>query len=142
MIYDHYSDVEVFEQWRWKNFTAKELSCKCCGEYYHDEYSLDLIQAAREIIGKPLVINSAHRCKSHNKASGGSKQSQHLRLAFDINLDKHDKEKLLSGLYEAGFTTFGLYRTFLHTDKRPWRLWIKGNKQEWTQLYDSIVKVG
>lgn len=144
MLYKNHKDFKGV--WRWKNFTPKELSCGkgeceyCGGEYWHDEYTLDLVQAAREIIGKPLHINSPHRCITRNLDVGGAKNSEHLRLALDISLRNHDKQELLSALYEAGFTTFGLYSSFIHTDKRPWRLWISGNKREWQAIYDDVVK--
>lgn len=141
MLYDHYSDTEVFEEWRWKNFTAKELSCKCCGEYYHDENALDMLQKAREIWGKPFKINSGHRCVKHNHTVGGAKHSQHLKIAFDIAiLNRKHKRGMLTALYQAGFTTFGLYNSFIHTDTRSWRLWIMGNQRRWQAIYDDVVK--
>ena len=146
-IYDVIPESEWKE--RWPNFTPKELSCGkgecpyCGGEYWHDEYSLDLLQNARTIRGEPLHITSAHRCPEWNEKVGGAKQSEHLRIAFDISLRNHAKEELLSALFEAGFTTFGMYNTFVHTDKRPWRKWIVSTgvfKQMWRAIYDKIVK--
>lgn len=141
MIYSHYSDVDLFEDWRWKNFSAEELACKCCGEYYHDPESLDMIQQARDNFGMPFFINSGHRCISHNKAVGGSINSQHLKIAFDISIASESKsEAMLESLYQAGFTTFGLYNSFIHTDTRPWRLWIMGNNTKWQDIYDRVIK--
>ncbi len=141
MLYHHHSDVQVFEQWRWKNFTPEELSCPCCGEYYHDENALDMLQDARDKWGKPFKINSAHRCKSYNAKIGGAKKSEHLRIAFDIAiLNQKHKKGILKSLHDAGFTTFGLYNTFIHTDTRPWRLWIMGSQRIWETIYDQVVK--
>lgn len=141
MLYDHYSDVDVFEKWRWPNFTAEELSCKCCGEYYHDEYSLDMLQAARTAWGKPFKVNSGHRCEKHNHTVGGSLKSAHLKIAFDLAiLNRKHKRGMLEALHNAGFTTFGLYSTFIHTDRRPWRLWIMGDKRIWQNIYDEVIK--
>ena len=138
MIYKHYSDFNG--DWCWNNFTPKELSCKCCGEYYHDQYSLDLIQSARTISGKSYIINSAHRCAKHNAEIHGAKNSEHLRIAFDISLAGHTKVSLLSALHEAGFTTFGMYSSFIHTDIRPWRKWYGCPERLWEDIYDRVIK--
>ena len=145
MKYTHYSDVHVFEcskaEWkkRWPNFSPKELSCKCCGEYWHDEITLDMIQNARNEYGS-MIINSAHRCEKHNHLIGGAKASEHLKIALDIKCERKKRRKLLTALFNAGFTTFGLYNTFIHTDKRPWRLWIMSDKRIWESIYDEVVK--
>ena len=134
MLYAHWSDVPVNE-WVWPNFTAKELSCSCCGEYWHDPHSLNLLQNAREIAGRPFRINSAHRCRAHNRKVGGALVSQHLRVAFDISIRGHDPRALYDACVQAGFTTFGHYGTFLHTDRRPGRRWFtKAGRQTWKFL--------
>lgn len=139
MIYKHYSDFDG--EWRWKNFSPKELSCKCCGEYYHDEESLDRLQKAREYSPHIFKINSAHRCVAHNKSVGGSMHSQHLKIAFDISIAPfRNKGDLLQYLFMAGFTTFGLYGSFIHTDKREWRIWYGCDKALWGDLYDRMVR--
>ena len=145
MIFEHHTDFDSFTNWEWVNFSARELSCKHCGEYWHDPDSLDKLQTARNIVGKPFKINSAHRCEFHNKVVHGAKNSEHLRIAFDISLDGHDKEELLTALFEAGFTTFGMYNSFIHTDHRPWRRWYGCDgviKKEWQDIYKRVVKNG
>ena len=137
-MYGHYNDFDG--EWRWKNFTAKELSCKCCGEYFHDPESLDKLQAARLIRGRAFKINSAHRCARHNAAVGGMPRSMHLNIAFDVSLKGHGREELLQALFDGGFTTFGLYATFVHTDKREYRLWHGCAERIWGDIYDSVVK--
>lgn len=117
-------------EWRWPNFSAVELSCRHCGEYYHDEAALDALQRARNLVGKPLIINSAHRCVEHNRTVDGVKDSQHLRIAFDIQLAGHDRHRLMKACQKAGFGSFGFYRTFLHVDLRPGRSWYGAGAQE------------
>lgn len=143
MMYKHWSDFDAFTEWEWPNFTPEELSCKCCGEYYHDPESLDRLQKARQLANRPFIITSAHRCTAHNLASGGAKASQHLQIAFDISLTGHPRRHLLQCLFEAGFTTFGMYNSFIHTDKRPWRRWYGAGgviKKEWQRIYAKVVK--
>ena len=145
MLYKDYRNY--VGHWKWDNFSPKELACgkgeceHCDGEYWHDPYALDMLQKARDIAGKAFTINSARRCEGRNRAVGGSLKSMHKeQIAFDISLRNHSKDDLLFALYEAGFTTFGLYNNFIHVDTRPWRLWISGNKREWQAIYDEIVK--
>lgn len=116
--------TEVTE-WRWPNFTPKEIACKSTGEIVVDEDALDKLQALRDNMGVPLVINSAYRSPSHNKAVGGGKNSMHLTgKAFDIRLtDKFDKMDLLTAARDVGFTGFGFYSTFLHVDTGRSRWW-------------------
>ena len=144
-VNDFRESLAMQEYWKWPNFTPEELACKCggrhCGgEYWHDPDVLDMLQAARTAVGKPFKINSAHRCDGHNKDVHGAKNSAHRQIAFDISTHNHDREQLLQALYDAGFTTFGFYMTFVHTDPRPWRLWYVNTKQIWEPIYDKVIK--
>jgi zinc D-Ala-D-Ala carboxypeptidase len=121
--------VATFDKtgWRWPHFTPEELACDCkrhCqGEYYHDETFLDALEALREIVG-PLRINSAHRCKGHNKAVGGATCSLHMRkIAADIALAGHDRKALAVAARKVGFRGIGYGRTFLHVDLGMRRAW-------------------
>lgn len=107
--------------WKWENFTLKELSCKHCGESYIDEYSLDALQDLRDEWGKPIVLTSAHRCIEHNKAVGGAPRSYHLRLAFDCVCPKEEQEAFAKLAKEVGFHGIIQYRNrgFVHLDCRP-----------------------
>jgi hypothetical protein len=132
MITPHFSDVAQ-QEWDWANFSPKELSCVCCGEYFSDGDAINRLQYARNIVGEPFKLNSAHRCGIHNARVGGAPRSQHKKLAFDVAVGRHDRRELLRSLQKAGFTTFGYYRSFIHTDTRPNRIWYsKGAKALWT----------
>jgi len=120
MIIEDYSNVE---SWSWRNFSPKELACPCCRELYVDEDAIDRLQYARDDIDKPIVINSAHRCGIHNARVGGAPLSRHKSIAFDLRLKGHNKADLFQSLQNAGFTSFGLYQSFIHADTRPGRLW-------------------
>jgi hypothetical protein len=133
MIYANHEEAP-WNSDRWQNFTAKELACPCCGEYYHDELSLDQLQSARNKSGVSYHINSGHRCTRHNKEVGGASKSQHLKIAFDISLGGHDFRELEAALRESGFTTFGYYGSFIHTDTRPGRIWYSNlGKEKWSE---------
>jgi len=136
ILYSHFSDVRDIP-WRWKNFTAQELSSNGGGEYYHHEATLDAAQACRDALGLPMVINSGHRSWLHNIAVGGAPRSAHLYIAADIPTGSHDRYELYTTLKRAGFTSFGFYETFIHTDMRPERMWYgsEGAKRIW----DAII---
>lgn len=92
----------------------------CEGEYWHDPAFLDALEDLRAKAGhRPLVITSAHRCPQWNAAVGGAPLSQHKTLAVDIALAGQDRFRLLSAARAAGFTGFGLARSFIHLDTRP-----------------------
>lgn len=118
----------------WPNFTPAELSCPCCGEYYHDPFVLTMLQQARRFSGFAYNLNSAHRCEIHNAIVGGVPLSSHLNLAIDITTNGRDRFRIRKDLGRAGFSTFGLYQTFIHTDPRPNRLWYGGERSRklWT----------
>ncbi len=132
-LYDHWTAVP-WPADRWPNFSPKELACRHCGEAYIDRVSIDMLQRAREAYGAPLRINCGHRCAIHNAQVGGAPKSQHKLIAFDVSIRSADRWAILKALERAGFTTFGFYQTFIHTDIRPGRRWYSGEKarQLWT----------
>lgn len=116
-----YKDVAPLftEAWkeRWPNFHPREFACKCCGEYFHDAKFLDKLQALRFIVDKPFSINSGHRCFKNNRAQGGARRSQHLRIAADLSLRDHDRFVVAKFANTYGFS-IGYGATFLHLDYR------------------------
>ncbi len=123
-----------------KNFSKHEFECQClCGK---DDVSLDLVemlQTARQWLGKSMVINSGVRCIKHNKAVGGKPDSSHLSgMATDIQMfhiprriqypdsnhiwvAKNDFTALwlYGALIVAGFQRFGFGKGFIHVDIDP-----------------------
>ncbi|MFN7163854.1 MAG: D-Ala-D-Ala carboxypeptidase family metallohydrolase [Hyphomonas sp.] len=123
MLIASYKDVPM-AGWRWPHFTPLELACKCpargCrGEYWHDPVFLDGLEALRAAAGRPLRINSGHRCSVRNHLAGGAPRSRHRRIAVDIALRNHDRHALMEAAAGCGFTGIGRGRTFLHLDRRP-----------------------
>lgn len=114
------------------NFTYEELTCPCCNRLkitnqLHQH--MELLQKMRDMLGFPIIINSAYRCKAHNENVGGSVNSQHMEFATDIRPSWQDgfKQKLKT-MYkvaeELDFDGIGKYDTFLHIDMR-------GTKARW-----------
>lgn len=128
----HHREIK---NWPYKRFPSHELACLCCGQLRIDDAvirSIDVLNHARQDAARPFYINSAYRCPIHNAHIGGAPLSQHKIIAFDISLRNHDRFQLLGYLRQAGMGSFGLYRTFIHTDIRPGRTWYgKGAKELW-----------
>lgn len=132
------AETALAATWRWANFSIAELSCRCggrfcAGAYWHDEAFLDGLQSMRDDIGKPLRLNSAHRCPQWNGAVGGAPLSQHKTMAADISLSGHDRFALFSAAKRHGFRGFGLANSFLHVDRRvyPATWYYGGSKRRW-----------
>lgn len=118
------------EQWRWPNFTPKELACKGTGKVLIDARSMDMLQRLRTDLGRPIVLNSAYRSPAHNKKVGGAKGSYHLQArAFDCKMTDFDPQEFEAAARSVGFTGFGYYPpkgngyNFIHIDTGPARSW-------------------
>ena len=99
-----------------KNFSKYEFACKCdCG---YDDISLDLVdrlQSIRDIIGKPLHINSGLRCNNHNAKVGGAWESEHTTgEAVDIQCEGSPLRYELLYLLIKKFNRIGIADNFIH----------------------------
>lgn len=109
-----------------KNFTLAEFESPDTHEVMVHPELITNLQTLRNLVGQPLVINSAYRTQAHNKAVGGVENSQHrLGTAVDIHLpDDLTADEMEMLAEKAGFTGIGKYNTFIHVDVRP-------NKARW-----------
>jgi zinc D-Ala-D-Ala carboxypeptidase len=120
----HYTMLSP-DDWRWKNFTPKEIACKGTGLILIDEDAMDKLQAFRNTVEIPFRPNSAYRSESHNKRVGGAPRSMHRQgRAFDIPItSRMTRELIHEKAKEVGFTGFGDYNTFVHIDTGRARYW-------------------
>jgi len=126
--YAHYSKIPA-DKWTWKSFSPEEIACRGTGEIVVNTDALDKLQALRNKLGKPLIINSAYRSATHNKAIGGAKDSQHMKgIAFDVSMANHKPREFIRAAKEVGFTGIGQYprQNFVHIDTGPSRAWNDG----------------
>ena len=116
-----------------KNFTDKELSCRCgCGEYIDDEVFLYNLQRLREMYGSPMYLSSAKRCPEYNvRVSSTGPEGPHTKAAVDVVVYGREAYRLLWMAMASGFTGIGVSQKgpwadrFLHLDRliddnRPW----------------------
>lgn len=106
-----------------KNFTSQEFVCHCgCGGCDIDPKLIDNLQKLRDLIDKPITIVSGFRCKTHNSACGGARNSQHmLGTAADIQVIDLQPEAVakaaekIAAFHGGGI---GVYKTWVHVDIR------------------------
>ena len=108
------------------NFTEAEFRCRCCGQLPRGGMSPALIvalQAIRDRYGVPVTVNSGYRCVVHNRAVGGSPNSQHLvGNAADFVVRGIPASRVFADLDPAHQGGLGRYNTFTHIDVRPNRV--------------------
>jgi hypothetical protein len=123
---------ELWKHWRVsEHFSLIEFVCHCprCQavgpsliEGKIDPILVQSLERLREILGKPITINSGYRCRDHNAEVGGAKQSQHVfGRAADIHVKGVDQKTLAEIAervedFEAG--GIGTYPRWVHVDVR------------------------
>lgn len=104
------------------HFNRKEFACSCGCEFKAvDKQLLDILEDVRKFFNQPITINSACRCETHNKAIGGSKNSQHTKgMACDIVVKNTPSSEVYSYLNNSYRSQLGLgqYDRFTHIDVR------------------------
>lgn len=108
-----------------KYFKRSEFSCRCgCGQDTVDAELLVILEDVREHFGKPVIINSANRCPTHNKKVGGAAKSVHLTgKAADIVVKGVEPSKVHAYLTNKYPDSYGIgkYNTFTHVDSRGYK---------------------
>ena len=120
-------------------FKYSEFNCKCgkCErpEGVPSKELVDILTKIRKHYNQPVIINSGYRCEAHNKAVGGSANSQHFKgSAVDIIVKNTPTESVWEYVLEKwGDSPLGLaikrnkdniYAGFVHIDTR-------GKKARW-----------
>lgn len=79
------------------------------------------LQVIRDLVGRPVLINSGYRTPEHNRAVGGASASQHLQgKAADIiipGMPASQVQQMLKN-WSGGL---GCYQHYTHVDIRPTR---------------------
>ncbi|PVO50882.1 D-Ala-D-Ala carboxypeptidase family metallohydrolase [Salmonella enterica] len=106
-----------------KWFKRKEFECKCgkCGQDTVDAELLAILEDVREHFDRPVIINSANRCPTHNKRVGGASRSVHLTgKAADIVVKGVAPDIVHAYLTKKYPDSYGIgkYNTFTHVDSR------------------------
>jgi uncharacterized protein YcbK (DUF882 family) len=104
------------------SFAVREFACKDgSDEILIDVQLLGILQHLRQHFAQPITIMSAYRTAEHNKAVGGSPNSQHLLgRAVDIQIRNVPPAKAYEYLHTVlgWHGGLGRYPTFTHIDVR------------------------
>lgn len=106
------------------NFSFSEVACKCGGRYsdcqriWLRRSVFATLEKSRRHIGKPISVTSGCRCRNHNNAVGGAKESQHL-YGLAIDWRGPDKDVTRGWKIWHGIGYGGRSDLSLHTDLRP-----------------------
>lgn len=115
-----------------KNFRLFEFASSDTNLIIVTDELLDILQAIRDKIGKPIRVTSGFRSEAMNKKVGGTANSRHkLGLASDITFNGISKvlDETADFAIELGARGIGRYytRKFIHIDVRDEKLmqWIE-----------------
>jgi hypothetical protein len=122
--YNMNPDTQLTDNFTYREFfsgSASGIKIEPPEEYFETiQYIAIQLQKIRDMLGKPIYINSAYRTKEWNKYVGGATSSKHLEAkAVDIKVSGISPSDL--ALYFAKFTEFngfGIARNFVHLDLR------------------------
>lgn len=79
------------------------------------------VQAIRDLLGKPIQVNSGYRTVEHNDKIGGSKNSYHL-YGMAADLSGHDPKEIEKIARDLGMVARP-YKNFCHVDIGHDRSW-------------------
>ncbi len=103
------------------NFTKEEFDCKHTGLNEMKPEFMDMLQKVRTAYGKPMIITSGYRDKTHPIEANKSRPGAHSTgQAADISVDRTNAYEVLKLALEIGFTGIGIQQKdsgrFLHLD--------------------------
>ncbi len=108
-----------------KHFKRSEFACSCgCGTSTVDAELITVLEDVREHFGRPVKINSGHRCVENNKRVGGKVKSVHLTgKAADIVVKGINPSLVYEYLDSKYSDQYGIgqYDSFTHVDVRDYR---------------------
>ena len=107
------------------HFSLVEFACRCgCGyglESSHVNQDLiDLLEAIRKMVARPVYVTSGCRCLLHNQTVDGDTHSAHLRgNAADVRIypwSGHARFMLVSAAVLCHASGIGVAGSFIHVD--------------------------
>ena len=118
------------------HFNVQEFRCKCGGTHdilINSELVDKLEQLHQKLHCSKIIINSGHRCASHDIAVGGSGSGQHVSgnaadiVCFDMDGNRIDSRKVSCAAQDIGFkgiANIDSSYTATHVDVRSAGTWL------------------
>lgn len=109
---------------KYPNFEEKEFRCRHTGQCHMSDTLLEALQAVRTEYGKPMVVTSGYRDKSHPEEAKKLKPGQHsLGLAVDLACEGSQAHEIVRLAMKHGFRGVGISQKaggprFVHLDMR------------------------
>ena len=100
------------------NFNRSEYACRCgCGKDNIKDELAAKVQLVRNILNRPIKINSGIRCKNHNDEINATPSSSHIGgWAADLGYTgSAERYELLNASFQV-FDRVGIAKTFIHVD--------------------------
>lgn len=112
------NDIKISE-----NFWLYEFESPDTNEVIVDKELLNKLQEFRDIVGIPVVLNSAYRTPEYNQSEGGAENSYHTKgKAVDIPLlEGYTVEEMVDIAERVGFDGIGKYSWGIHVDVRGYK---------------------
>jgi len=105
-----------------KHFTQSELECPCGNcSFRFSPVTLQRLDALRDKMDEPIIINSGYRCYAYNELKGYT-QTHSSGQAVDIRASGKYAVRLVKYALELGFTGIGINQKgdhngrFIHLD--------------------------
>lgn len=105
-----------------ENFYLLEFQSPDTQEVKVEPELIRKVQELRDLVGQPLILNSAYRTKERNEETGGADNSYHLKgMAVDVRIpDGYTVDEIANLGKQVGFRGIGRYysKNFCHFDIR------------------------
>lgn len=110
--------------WPYPNFTRAEFACKHTGKCLMQPGFMDRLQRLRTAYGKPMIITSGYRDRTHPVERAKAVPGVHtLGCAADVGVRGADALALIWLAIAMGFTGIGVQQKgaarFVHLDDAP-----------------------
>lgn len=94
---------------KYPNFSKSEFDCRHTGNNLMRPELLDVLQQARDIYGKPMIVTSGYRDPSHPVERSKANRGEHTYgLAVDISVPREDMVGLITVFFNLGVKRIGI----------------------------------
>jgi uncharacterized protein YcbK (DUF882 family) len=116
------TDASQWKPGRWPHFQPREFACKGTGALLVDPALLDILEALRAAVGRPLPVTSGYRAPSYNRriSPTGDTGPHTTGRAVDIAIEGAAALALVGHAIRLGVTGIGVQQKgtarFIHLD--------------------------